>query len=67
MGCFVGLQRNIEISVVCVTMNTNSVFLMISPKCSMYMVKSNSPNTEICGTNFCTCDRYDTSSFTATK
>ncbi len=40
---------------------------MIFPKGNMQSVKSNGPSTEPWGTPYCTCDRYDTSSFTATN
>ncbi len=40
---------------------------MIFPKGNIYGVKSNGPSTEPWGTPYCTCDRYDTSSFTATN
>ncbi len=41
--------------------------LVIFPKGNMYSMKSNGPRTEPWGTPYCTCDRYDTSSFTATN
>ncbi len=60
--CFTRPLRNIEQSIISITMKAN-------PCVSLYIqrVTCNGPSTEPLGTPYCTCDRYDTSSFTATN
>ncbi len=65
--CFTGPWRNIEPSIISITVKANPVFPDdISQRLNVSM-KSNGPSTEPWGTPYCTCDRYDTSSFTATN
>ncbi len=77
---FISTMHSISFSILCVSPGHEEIqswvssawqwkltpcFLMIFPKGNMYSIKSNGPSTEPWGTPYCTCDRYDISSFTA--
>ncbi len=64
-GCIISSSR--ELSIISKQWKLTPCFLMIFPKGNMQSVKSDGPSTEPWGTPYCTYDRCDTSSFTATN